>query len=405
MLKWGEWMDIGLLHREGHKIKAIARMTGRSRNTIRKIVRKKLPRQTPAARRASKLDDYKEYVKERHESCALSAVRILEEIRPMGYTGSIIVLRRYLRSLRPRRERAAKLTVRYETPPGKQAQADWAYCGRFADAAGKLISIYAFVIVLSFSRMLFVRFTTSMKLAELIRCHLEAFAFFGGWPEQILYDNMKQVRLGREEWNPLFLDFANHYGLVPKTCRIRRPRTKGKVERMVDYVKDGFLNGRTFDGVDDLNTQGRHWLDTTANVRIHATTGEQPVALWQQETLAQLASISPYQIVDYVPRKADWESFVHFERRRYSVPPEYAGKPLLIGRRGEQIVVRSGDCVVAEHRAGTRAGDCVADPDHVAALWKLTLGRTAAEIVPKWDVRFTSTVEARPLSVYQEVVR
>lgn len=323
----------------------------------------------------------------------------------MGYTGSIIVLRRYLRSLRPRRERAAKLTVRYETPPGKQAQADWAYCGRFADAAGKLISIYAFVIVLSFSRMLFVRFTTSMKLAELIRCHLEAFAFFGGWPEQILYDNMKQVRLGREEWNPLFLDFANHYGLVPKTCRIRRPRTKGKVERMVDYVKDGFLNGRTFDGVDDLNTQGRHWLDTTANVRIHATTGEQPVALWQQETLAQLASISPYQIVDYVPRKADWESFVHFERRRYSVPPEYAGKPLLIGRRGEQIVVRSGDCVVAEHRAGTRAGDCVADPDHVAALWKLTLGRTAAEIVPKWDVRFTSTVEARPLSVYQEVVR
>ena len=405
MLKWGEWMDIGLLHCEGHKIKAIARMTGRSRNTIRKIVRKKLPRQTPAARRASKLDDYMEYVKERHESCALSAVRILEEIRPMGYTGSIIVLRRYLRSLRPRRERAAKLTVRYETPPGKQAQADWAYCGRFADAAGKLISIYAFVIVLSFSRMLFVRFTTSMKLAELIRCHLEAFAFFGGWPEQILYDNMKQVRLGREEWNPLFLDFANHYGLVPKTCRIRRPRTKGKVERMVDYVKDGFLNGRTFDGVDDLNTQGRHWLDTTANVRIHATTGEQPVALWQQETLAQLASISPYQIVDYVPRKADWESFVHFERRRYSVPPEYAGKPLLIGRRGEQIVVRSGDCVVAEHRAGTRAGDCVADPDHVAALWKLTLGRTAAEIVPKWDVRFTSTVEARPLSVYQEVVR
>lgn len=260
-------------------------------------------------------------------------------------------------------------------------------------------------MVLSFSRMLFVRFTTSMKLSELIRCHLEAFAFFGGWPEQILYDNMKQVRLGREEWNPLFLDFANHYGLVPKTHRIRRPRTKGKVERMVDYVKDGFLNGHSFDGVDDLNTQGRHWLDTTANVRIHATTGEQPAVLWRKETLAQLGSISPYQIVDYVPRKADWESFVRFERRRYSVPPEYAGKPLLVGRRGEQIVIRNGDCIVAEHRAGARAGDCVADPDHVAALWKLTLGRTAAEIVPKWDVRFTSTVDARPLSVYQEAAR
>jgi transposase len=329
-------------------------------------------------------------------------VRILEEIRGMGYAGSVIVLRRYIRSLRPRRERAAKLTVRYETPPGKQAQADWAYCGRFADAAGKLISIYAFVIVLSFSRMLFVRFTTSMKLAELIRCHLEAFAFFGGWPEQILYDNMKQVRLGREEWNPLFLDFANHYGFVPKTHRIRRPRTKGKVERMVDYVKDNFLNGRSFDGVDELNVQGHHWLDTTANVRIHGTTGEQPAVLWRAETLTQLGSIAPYEIVDYVPRKADWESFVQFERRRYSVPPAYAGKELLVGRRGEQIVVRSGDCIVAEHRAGVHAGDCVADPDHVAALWTLTLGRTAAEIVPKWDVRFTAAVEARPLSVYQE---
>lgn len=403
MLHWGEWMDIGLLHREGHKIKAIARMTGRSRNTVRKIVRKKLPRQTPAARRASKLDDYKDYVKERFESCALSAVRLLEEIRPMGYTGSVIVLRRYLRSLRPRRERTAKLTVRYETPPGKQAQADWAYCGRFADTAGVSVSIYAFVMVLSFSRMLFVRFTTSMKLAELLRCHLEAFAFFGGWPEQILYDNMKQVRLGREDWNPLFMDFANYYGLVPKTHRIRRPRTKGKVERMVDYVKDNFLNGRTFDGLDDVNTKGQHWLDTVANVRVHATTGEQPAVLWRQETLAQLGSIAPYQIVDYVPRKADWESFVHFDRRRYSVPPEYAGKALLVGQQGEQIVVRSGDCIVAEHRAGARAGDCVADPDHVAALWKLTLGRTASEIVPKWDVRFTSAVDVRPLSVYQEV--
>jgi len=403
MLKPEEWMDIGLLHREGHSIKQIARMTGRSRNTIRKVVKQKVLRQTPAARRASKLDQYKDYVKERFESCGLSAVRLVEEIRGMGYEGSVIVLRRYLRSLRPRLDRAAKLTVRYETPPGKQAQADWAYCGRFPDAGGKLISIYAFVIVLGFSRMLFVRFTTSMKLAELIRCHLEAFAFFGGWPEQILYDNMKQVRLGREEWNPLFLDFANHYGLVPKTCRIRRPRTKGKVERMVDYVKDGFLNGRSFDGLDDLNTQGRNWLDQTANVRIHATTKEQPVVLWRQESLTQLGSISPYQIVDYVPRKADWESFVHFERRRYSVPPQYAGKPLLVGQRGEQIVVRSGDCIVAEHRAGARAGDCVADPDHVAALWTLTLGRTAAEIVPKWDVLFTSTVEARPLSVYEEV--
>lgn len=402
MLKSEEWMDIRVLHREGHSIKAITRMTGRSRNTIRKVVHDKTQHRVPPAQRPSKLEPYKDYVKERYESCALSAVRILEEIRPMGFAGSIIILRRYLRSLRPAAERAKKLTVRYETAPGKQAQADWAYCGRFADAAGRLISIYAFVMVLSFSRMLFVRFTTSMKLAELIRCHLEAFAFFGGWPEQVLYDNMKQVRLGPDQWNPQFADFADYYGFVPKTHRIRRPRTKGKVERMVDYVKDNFLNGRSFEGVEHLNAQSDHWLDHTANVRIHGTTGEQPVALWPTERLTPVASIAPYQLVEYARRKADFESYVRFDRRRYSVPPEYAGKELLVGRRGEQIIVRSGDCVVAEHRAGAQAGACVADPEHVAATWKLSLGRTASEIVPKWEMRFSSAVEVRSLSAYEE---
>jgi transposase len=179
-------MDIGLLHREGHSIKAIAKMSGRSRNTIRKVVRQKVPQSKPREARPSKLDAYKDYVKERFESCRLSAVRIHDEIRSMGYTGSIIVVRRYIRSLRPAAVQKKKLTVRYETPPGKQAQADWAYCGRFADTLGRIIPIYAFVMVLSFSRMLFIRFTTSMKMDELIRSHLEAFAFFGGWPEQIL---------------------------------------------------------------------------------------------------------------------------------------------------------------------------------------------------------------------------
>ena len=89
------------------------------------------------------------------------------------------------------------------------------------------------------------------------------------------------------------------------------------------------------------------------------------MVLWQQEGLAPVGSIVPYEIVEYVGRKADWESFIRFDRRRYSVPPAYAGKELLVGRRGEQIVVRSGDCVVAEHRVGPRAGDCVADPDHI----------------------------------------
>jgi hypothetical protein len=173
---------------------------------------------------------------------------------------------------------------------------------------------------------------------------------------------------------------------------------------MVDYIKDNFLNGRSFDDLDHLNGQADHWRDTTANVRIHGTTGEQPAVLWPNEGLTPVSSIAWYQLVEYVRRKADFESYVRFDRRRYSVPPEYAGRELLVGRRGEQIIVRSGDCIVAEHRAGAQAGACVADPEHVAATWKLSLGRTAAEIVPNWQVRFSSAVQVRPLSAYQETV-
>ena len=108
-------------------------------------------------------------------------------------------------------------------------------------------------MVLSFSRMLYVEFTRSMKLPTLLQCHKNAFAFFGGWPRTVLYDNMKQVRLSKEKLQPQFLDFANHYGFAVKTHLPYRPRTKGKVERSVDYGKDNFLNGRSFADFADLN--------------------------------------------------------------------------------------------------------------------------------------------------------
>ena len=96
-----------------------------------------------------------------------------------------------------------------------------------------------------------------MSLSELIRCYERAFEFFNGWPQTILYDNMKQVRLSTAEWNPFFLDFLNHHGITPRIHRVRRPRTKGKVERMVHYLKDNFLNGRAFADMGDLRAQGQ----------------------------------------------------------------------------------------------------------------------------------------------------
>lgn len=397
-------MDIRSLHHEGHSIKAIARFTGRSRNTVRRVLRESAPAPFKKPERHSRLDPFKAYLRERWESCGLSAVRLLPEIQAMGYTGSIITLRRYLHLLKPERERLRKVTVRFETPPGKQAQADWAYCGRFPDPAGHVVPVYLFVMVLSFSRMLYIEFTSSMKLPALVRCHQNAFDFFHGWPLEILYDNMKQVRLGPAELNPAFMDFARHYGFAVKTHRIRRPRTKGKVERMVHYVKDAFLNGRSFTDLADLNSQAQHWLAHTANARVHATTERRPLDLWPEEKLTALASVSPYQLVDFVARRAGFDGFVHFERSRYSLPPEYAGETVLVGHQENRIVIRSQDMIVAEHPVAQKAGSTVADPLHLEALWKLSLRNTKTP-PPRWQLTFDQPVQAAPLERYQEAAR
>jgi transposase len=397
-------MDIRTLHKEGHSIKEIARQTGRSRNTVRRVLREAGPAGFKKPERHSCLDGFKPYLQDRFESCGLSAVRLLPEIQAMGYTGSVVTLRRYLHTLRPAQERLKKLTVRFETPPGKQAQADWGYCGRFPDASGRMVPVYVFVMVLGFSRMLYVEFTSSMHVPVLIRCHRNAFEFFGGWPHEVLYDNMKQVRLNQQEWNPLFADFAQYYGFALKTHRIRRPRTKGKVERMVHYVKDGFLNGRAFTDFADLNAQGRHWLTHAANARVHATTQRRPLDLWPQEGLAPLSSVAPYKLAELVPRKAGFDGFVRFERSRYSLPPEYAGQSVLIGHRENKVVIHVRDMIVAEHRLAPRAGDTIADPAHLEALWKLSL-KNASAPPPRWQLTFKQQVAAAPLAAYQEAIQ
>lgn len=372
MLKVDQIMDIRQLQREGHSVRAIARLTGLSRNTIRRALRGQHDGKRAASDRAGKLDPFKDYLRQRRAEHPLSAVRLVEEIRPMGYSGSLVTVRRFLATLSEQTRRRSRLTVRYETPPGQQAQADWAYAGQWPDSSGKQRQVYFFTFVLSYARMLFVRFTTSMNLAALIDCHQQAFAYLGGWPQIILYDNMKQVRLGPGRWNEAFLDFARHYGFVPKTHRPYRPRTKGKVERIVEYVKDNFLLGRTFADLDDVNAQARAWLEETANVRLHATTQARPVDLWPAEQLTSIASVPAYRYLDPVRRTVSFEAMVHYRGSRYSVPPEFAGKTVAVAACGGQIVIRAADLVIAEHRAAAQAGQCIVAREHLAELWKIT---------------------------------
>ena len=398
-------MDIKGLKKEGHSIRKIAEITGHSRNTIRKVLRDEHPLKFQTPPKKSKLDRYKEYVKKRYEEVELSAVRIHEEIEKMGYSGSVTTIRRYLAKLKPEKVRLSKLTVRYETPPGKQAQADWGFCGKFLNGQGKKVSVHAFIMILGFSRMSFVCFTTSMKMKELIDCHQKAFEFFGGWPEEILYDNMKQIRLNWLKKNEQFLDFSRYYGFTAKTHRPYRPRTKGKVERGVGYLKNNFLAGRVFDDLTDLNAQAVNWAEHTANVRVHGTTGVAPIELFPKETLTALNSIQPYRWSEPVNRQVNWESMVRFKGSRYSVPPTHAGQTVEVEASGGRITIRQGDLIIAEHKQALKAGQSIVDKDHLAELWKLTSQQVSAPggKEPRWHIRFDQTVDQAALCDFEEV--
>ena len=225
----------------------------------------------------SKLDPYKAMIRTRLKDYPrLSAVRLHEEVKAAGYPGSYSQVKRYVRRVRP--QPSQDPVVRFETPPGKQAQVD------FADFTLPWGKRHALLVVLGWSRFMWVRFYERQTMRTLFDGLEAAFASFGGAPKEVLFDQMKAVVLEdhREEDGPLvenaeFLRFAHHWGFRIRACRPYRAKTKGKVERPIGYLRDNFFYGRTFISDADLDHQLGRWLDTVANVRVHSTTKERPV--------------------------------------------------------------------------------------------------------------------------------
>jgi transposase len=407
MLNLDQFMNIRFLHRQGHSVRAIARLTGHSRNTVRKLLRvTRAPVAAPRVR-PSLLDPYKPYLIERWRAHGLSAVRLHPEIQAMGFAGSLKIVRRFLQSFRDEQRVDAKLTVRFETPPGEQAQCDWAEVGRYPQPDGTAIRVYAFVMILCYSRYLYIEFTRSMALSTLIRCHQNAFAFFGGWTKRILYDNMRQVVVGPNRTNPRFLDFSRHYGFEAKRHRPYRPRTKGKVERTVGYVRTSFLNGRTFAGLDDLNSQGRQWLGSVANVRIHGTTQARPCDRLLEETLTPVTGLNLYQIcrTGDNDRTVGAEALVRFDNSVYSVPARYVGTRVSIDAGASFIIIRCKHLIIAEHPRATTAGLRVEAPAHVKERWERSLRTPVASPPQGCHITFTEAVQVRSLELYAEVAQ
>jgi transposase len=298
-----EWVDVVALHRQGLSIKAISRELGISRNAVRRALKREGPPRYVRPSKPSKLDPFKDYLKDRLDDFPeLSAAALFEEIQAQGYEGGLSILKDFTRPYRIRRREPV---VRFETPPGKQAQCDWGNLGRH-ELGGRMVSLYLFTMVLGFSRALYAEVVTSCDLESFLACHVRAFQAFGGMPEEILYDNQKVVVLGRTKegarFHPEFLAFCGHFGFRPRLCRPYRAKTKGKVERSIGYLKDRFFCGRTFTGLEDLNTQLAHWLEKTANQREHGTTGERPAERLKRERLLPIAAARPWPAPRPQPR-------------------------------------------------------------------------------------------------------
>lgn len=245
---------------------------------------------------ARKIDAYRGLIQTRLEEFPrLSSVRLFEELERAGYEGGYTQVKEFVRSIRPRP--APEPVRRFETPPGHQAQVDFA---QFRLPWGLRSAL---LVVLGYSRLLWLRFFERQTMEVLFVGLEEAFGFFGGVPEEILFDQMRAVVVADHRLegggligNPEFGRFAHHWGFRPRACRPYRAQTKGKVERPIRYVRDNFFYGRSFLSDEDLNAQAARWLEQVANMRHHSTLRQRPIDRFEQEERACLKPLAerPY---------------------------------------------------------------------------------------------------------------
>lgn len=326
-------LEARVLQGQGKTQVEIAQILGVCERTVRSYL-KGMPRGRKNPERGSKVDPFKGKIDEILEANLYhNGELIYERIVQMGYDGKISVMKDYVASVRRRLEALA--VIRFETEPGQQAQVDWKEFGK-QTVDGTVVKLSAFVMVLGFSRKAFVRFTTSMDTATMLACHALAFAYFGGVPREILYDNMRTAFQpdGEGIWRPTkkLLALAVHYGFAPKRCRVRRPETKGKVERMVGYLDNNFwprMEGESL-SLAGLNDQVRGWLATIDGKKLSGFNESRADRFVREHPVLQAVSPLPFDARKEVPVLVNRESLIRYETNSYSVPPEHIGMMLTL---------------------------------------------------------------------------
>ena len=336
--------QISELHRlhwvEKWPLRKIARHLQIGRRTIAKYL------VSPAAKaarreRSHKIDPWKDAIGELLAKDAdAHAPVIAQRLKPLGFDGGTTIVKDYLRAVR-KNSVARRAYVRVEPAPGERFDVDWGHFGALV-YNGATRKLYAFCLVESYSRRMYLEFTHSQTFESFARCHVHAFQFFGGVSREIWLDNLASAVAEHDgnlvRFNPRFLAFARECGFIPRACHVRAPWEKGKVERALGYVRQNFWPLRSFADLADVNAQARQWLKEVANQRRHRETGEKPEERFHPESLRPLPPIMP----DYRDATAALvykDIRLSFDGNRYCVPPRYVGEKLTVKADSSSVTI------------------------------------------------------------------
>ena len=356
------YMDIKAMHRNGKSIRAIAKELNLHRATVKKhLVEPDFPQYRKLERNVSILAPYQQTIRDFLEEDEYQATWIWEKLKNRGYNGGYDTVRRFVAPIKAQKNRLA--FARFETEPGRQAQFDW---GDFQVEGAE--TVFAFKLVLGFSRADYSEFVRQRTMENFLDAHIRAFKYLGGVPAESLYDNMKNVVIGRDAvgkpvFNVEFLHFAHHYGFQPRLCPAFSPWTKGKVERPINYLRERFWRGYCFESIEKTNEDVLAWLNDTANCRIHGTHHQPVDVLWKEE----IPRLGPLPASDYdtslkVFRKVYRDCQVSFNANRYVVPHRVVGQKIMLKVKNRQIRIFHDQDLLASYEEPVTKRNVLADP-------------------------------------------
>lgn len=339
---------------EKKSIRKIAEIIGVDRKTVKRIIdRKKVVLERQSVGRVSLLDPFKEQIKEMLvKDPTMASTTIMHRLREVGYMGGLSILKELVRENKMKSHKVREAFLRLEFAPGECAQVDW---GEFGDPFHDGVKIHCFVMVMCYSRMMYLEFTRSERFEDFIRCHENAFNYFGGIPKECWYDNLATAVTDRHggvvRFNPRFFSYMGHHSIAPHACNPARGNEKGRVENGIKFIRSHFWSGRTFKDFNDLCLQSILWRDQYLNLREHRVTRRIVKNLFETTEKPALGPINTLKFeTDEVLTKVVSPDFHFvFETNRYSVPWTLVGIAVTIRINEKTIKVYYHEKYVAGH--------------------------------------------------------